>query len=474
MHNQNVVKQSVKNVQKGKVKKGESHKLAWWQLSLIGIGSVIGAGFFLGSGLSIHSAGPSVLIGYLLAGLTAYFVFSALAEMTVQDPQPGSFRTYAGQAFGHPVGFMSGWIYWTAGVLIMSSEVTALAIFTQLWLPHVPLWLLSVVYSVLALGINLLGVKNFGSIESFFAVIKISTLVAFIGFGILAVAGVISPDSAKASLSSASFAQGFFPNGFSGFWSAMIFILFSYGGIEVLGVLSTELRNKKDVPKAGTFLVIALTVFYAVSILFILMMVSFRVINEDKSPFVKALSSFPIPYLETIFNVILISAAFSTMVGALFSITSIMVSLAKDGDAPGRLQKKNSRGVAAGALGLSGIGLAISVLFSFLLPDTVYEYMTTSAGIMLILNWLIILSSHIKKRRQIGSSNEHYRSAAYPLTSYLGIALIAFTIAGSLLHTNQRVGFYISLGFVAVIFSAYYLGSRFGKFKKVHKTEEEY
>jgi L-asparagine transporter-like permease len=472
MQKVNVVKQSVKNVQKSQVEKGRTHKLAWWQLSLIGIGSVIGAGFFLGSGLSIHLAGPAVLLGYLLAGLTAYFVFSALAEMTVQDPQPGSFRTYAGQAFGHYAGFMSGWIYWVAGVLIMSSEVTALAIFTQLWLPDVPIWIFSIIYSAIALGINFLGVKNFGSIESFFAVIKISTLIGFIGFGILAAAGVLSPE--KAAESSAFLAEGVFPNGFSGLWSAMIFILFSYGGIEVIGVLSTELRNKKDVPKAGTFLVAALTILYVVSILFILMMVSFRSINEDKSPFVSALSQFNIPYLDSIFNVILISAAFSTMVGSLFSITSIIVSLSKDGDAPQRLQKKTGKGVPAGALLLSGAGLGVSVLLSFLLPDTIYEYMTTSAGIMLILNWVIILASHIKKRKQVGASHEKYKSSAYPVTSYLGIVLIAFTIAGSLLHANQRMGFFASIGFVVIILASYLLGSKFGKFKKIHKTEEEY
>jgi L-asparagine transporter-like permease len=474
LQNHNVVKQSVKNVQENKVRKGQSHKLAWWQLSLIGIGSIIGAGFFLASGLSIHSAGPSVLLGYLIAGLIAYFVFSTLAEMTVQDPQPGSFRTYAGQAFGRPMGFMSGWIYWIAGVLIMSSEVTALAIFTQLRLPHVPLWLLSIIYSVVALGINLLGVKNFGSIESFFAVIKISTLVAFIGFGILVASGVISPGSAGAAGGFEFSYAGMFPNGFSGFWSAMIFILFSYGGIEVLGVLSTELRNKKDVPKAGTSLILALTVLYALSIFIILTIVSYQVINEGNSPFVTALAQFPIPYLDSIFNIILISAAFSTMVGALFSITSIMVSLAKDGDAPKFLQRKNTREVPVDALMLSGIGLAVSVLLAYLLPNTVYEYMTTSAGIMLILNWIIILASHIKKRKQIGTTKDRYRSASYPVTSYMGIGLIIFSIAGSLLNTNQRVGFFISIGFVVVILGAYFLGSRFGKFKTVHKSEEEY
>jgi L-asparagine transporter-like permease len=217
-----------------------------------------------------------------------------------------------------------------------------------------------------------------------------------------------------------------------------------------------------------------LTILYVVSILFILMMVSFRSISEDKSPFVSALSQFNIPYLDSIFNVILISAAFSTMVGSLFSITSIIVSLSKDGDAPQRLQNKTRKGVPAGALMLSGAGLGVSVLLSFLLPDTIYEYMTTSAGIMLILNWVIILASHIKKRKQVGASHEKYKSSAYPVTSYLGILLIIFTIAGSLLNANQRMGFFASIGFVIIILVSYLLGAKFGKFKKIHKTEEEY
>ncbi|MEH7110369.1 amino acid permease, partial [Bacillus sp. JJ1764] len=186
-------KQTVSHKESDNEEKGEKGDLAWWQLSLIGIGSVIGAGFFLGTGLSIKTAGPAILINYVIAGITAYFVFSAIAEMTVADPQPGSFRTYAKKAYGRSMGFLSGWIYWLAGIFIMSSEAVALGTFTQYWLPHVPLWMFTVGYVVAAFAINLLGVSNFGKIESLFGIIKLSTLVIFIFFGLLILFHMIAP-----------------------------------------------------------------------------------------------------------------------------------------------------------------------------------------------------------------------------------------------------------------------------------------
>ena len=170
MRNEHTVKQMVNDSKKHEREKGNTKGIEWWQLSLIGIGSIIGAGFLLGTGLSIKTAGTSMIFAYLLGGIIAFLAFSALAEMSVHDPQPGSFRTYARLAFGERIGFVSGWMYWISGVLIMSSEVTALSIFTQYWFHHVPLWIFAIIYSVLGLGINLLGMRNFGKIETLFAV----------------------------------------------------------------------------------------------------------------------------------------------------------------------------------------------------------------------------------------------------------------------------------------------------------------
>ncbi|XJZ27869.1 amino acid permease [Bacillota bacterium Lsc_1132] len=454
MKNDHVVKQKVQHKKTENRQKGKASGLYWWQLSLIGIGSIIGAGFFLGTSLSIQTAGPAILINFLIAGITAFFVFSALAEMTVTQPESGSFRTYAKKAFGDAMGFASGWMYWLAGVLIMSSEVVALATFTRFWFPHVPLWIFTVLYTVIAFGINLLGVKNFGKIESLFAVIKLSTLIVFIVFGILLFTHAISPQAV--SLSEKNVFSNFIPAGLKGMWAALIFVFFSFGGIEVVGIASSELKNKQEVPKAGIGMLIALTAVYILSIFFVLYMVSWSQIDASKSPFVTALKTFNIPYLDSIFNIIIISAAFSTMVGALFSVTNILISLAEDEDAPKALAGRNSKGVPVKSLFLTGLALAVFLVFSFILPGSIYESITTAAGVMLILNWTIILSSQLKLRPQY-QQRTSFKMIGYPFTSYIGIGLILLAVSGGLLHATQRMGVLISLGLIGIIFLSYWI-----------------
>lgn len=247
MKNQETVKHMVNHKIKERKARGKGDKITWHQLTLIGIGSVIGAGFFLGTGLSISIMGPSVLIGYFIAGTAAFLAFAALSEMTVSDPQEGSFRVYAKKALGHGGGFVCGWMYWTAGVLIMSSEVTALSTFSRYWFHHVPLWIFAAIYSCLGLGINLLGVKDFGKIESLFAIVKSSTLVIFILFGLITVFGWLPASYFVHPPEGGIFTHNssWFPHGFKGFWTGILFVFFSFGGIAVVGIASNELEKKK-------------------------------------------------------------------------------------------------------------------------------------------------------------------------------------------------------------------------------------
>jgi L-asparagine transporter-like permease len=398
-----------------------------------------------------------MLIAYLIGGVIAFLSFSALAEMSVNDPQPGSFRTYARIAFGHRMGFVSGWMYWISGVLIMSSEVTALSIFTRYWFPHVPLWIFAIIYSVLALGINLLGVNNFGKIESLFAIVKISTLVIFILFGVLLLTRIISPNHLSMHPASVFNSESLLPHGVTGLWSSMVFALFSYGGLAIIGISSNELKVKRDVSKAGIGLIIALLFLYVISLFLVVSMVSWTKISQGESPFVTALSTFNIPFIGTIFNIIIISASFSTMVGSFFSITQVLKSLAKDGDAPRILAETNKRQVPTKALFLGVSGLAVSIILSLLLPNTVYEYITTAAGVTLIINWVIIMASQIKNRRNYTLSSRPltFKMLGAPYSSYIGICLIIISLIGALIPISERIGLLVSLGIIVIIFIVY-------------------
>lgn len=447
-----LVRQMVEYHKSKNSKGNEEDGIRWWQLSLIGLGSIIGAGFFLGSGLAIELAGSSVIISYILSGLIAMVTFSALTEMTVNDPDPGSFRAYIEHAFGDRMGYMSGWMYWIAGVFCMASEVSALSVFTTYWFPYIPLWIFAVLYAGLSIGINLMGVKDFGKIESSFAVIKIAALVVFILFGVYLITGDRGMGTIAYPLE-----QHWFPRGFTPWWSSLIFTLYPFAGVAIVGIASNEVKDKKSIPKAIYTLIGSLMVLYIFSIFFILKLAPYKEIGTEESPFVTALSHFGFPYIDSIFNFIMICAAFSTMVAALFCVTNILVALSEDDNAPKKLRNKNKRGVALRALWLSGLGFCAAIILSFVLPSTVYEYMTSAAGIILLLNSCMIIASQIKKRKMYidDQVHEQFRMKGAPFVSYMGIAGILFAIVGAGMQKTQRTSLFIAIGIIVIIYCSY-------------------
>lgn len=113
--------------------KNETANFAWWQLSLIGVGRIIGTGFFQASSIAIKMTGPSVI----RAASATFIVFEILAKMSAKDPQQGSFRTYAKNAYGRWAGFSSGWVFWCSEILIIGSQLKAISILSRFWFPNV-------------------------------------------------------------------------------------------------------------------------------------------------------------------------------------------------------------------------------------------------------------------------------------------------------------------------------------------------
>ena len=414
-------------------------QLKWWQLSLFGVGCTIGTGFFLGSSLAIKMAGPSILIGYMIAALGTYFVFDALSKMTAKEPLEGGFRSYAKKAYGKWAGFSSGWVYWCSEVLIMGSQMTALSIFSQFWFPKVPLWLFAAGYAILGLGIILIGVGVLNKIENILAVLKISAILMFIALAFLAIFGVIDGDR---PIQYPDETRDFFPGGFTGLWSAVLFAFYAFGGIEILGLMAKNLKNPKEAPKAGKVMLFSLMIIYALSIGLAVMMVPWDQFNTKKSPFVIALDAYHLAFVPHFFNAALIIAGFSTMTASLYGVTSVLVTLAKEGDAPASFAKEGKLKVPLPTLLITVAGITSSVLAALLMPNRIYEYITTAAGLMLLYNWVFILASS-KKLLELKAKDK--------IKYTLGAAFIFTAVAGTLFHATSRPGFFISLAFVAII-----------------------
>ncbi len=421
-------------------KYSQKASLTWWQLSLVGIGGIIGTGFFLGSSLGIRMAGPSILVAFLAAAFSTYVVYDNLAQMTANDPVEGSFRSYAKQAFGRWAGFSSGWVYWSSEMLMLGSQMTAIGLFSRFWFPKIPLWMFALLYAALGILIVLLGVSWFDRLENGFAVIKVAAIVMFIILALLACFGWIHPHG-KAS--HPHLPKVFMPHGLTGLWSSLIYALYGFGGIEMMGLMAIRLQNKKEAPKAGRIMLIVIVLIYILSIGLAVYMVSWRAFTANESPFVIALNDYQLSFFPHIFNGALIIAGFSTMSASLFSVTSMLATLGKEGDAPSFFAKTTKRRtIPLHALGLTIIGMSVSSVLAFLMPGEIYEYMTTAAGLMLIYNWLFItLASRKLLTLSIWGKIKHL----------IGNTIIVLGVCGTLLHRGSRPGLIVSLAFLAVI-----------------------
>lgn len=424
---------------KDKSAAAEKGNLKWWQLSLLGVASTIGTGYFLGSVLGIRTAGPSILIALLLAAIGTYTVFEVLAKMTADQPEKGSFRSYAKKAFGRWAGFGSGWVYWSSELLIMGSQLTALSIFSRFWFPAIPMWVFATGYAIAGLIVILLGNKGFDSLENVLSVIKIAAILMFLGIAGAALMGLI-PGGKKPDFPLTG--GELFPKGFTGFWAGIIYAFYAFGGIEVMGMMAIRLKDPKEAPKAGKIMLLLLSIVYILSIGLAVTMVAWNAFNPKKSPFITALGGYNLPFIPHLFNGVLIVAGFSTMIASLYAVTTMLVTLAEDRDAPPLFSKKAMKGRPLYALGLTAAGITASIILSLAMPGKIYEYITTSAGLLLLYNWFFILltSGKIIKLTAFGQ-----------VKRFAGMALILLAVSGTLLQGTSRIGFWGSLIFVGVI-----------------------
>lgn len=254
-------------------------------IQLIALGGAIGTGLFLGSASVIQSAGPGIILGYAIAGFIAFLIMRQLGEMVVEEPVAGSFSHFAYKYWGSFAGFASGWNYWVLYVLVAMAELTAVGKYIQFWYPEIPTWASAAAFFVIINAINLTNVKVFGEMEFWFAIIKVIAVVAMIIFGgWLLFSGNGGP---QASVSNLWNQGGFLPHGFTGLVMMMAIIMFSFGGLELVGITAAEADNpEQSIPKATNQVIYRILIFYVGSLAVLLSLMPWTRVTADTSPFV--------------------------------------------------------------------------------------------------------------------------------------------------------------------------------------------
>lgn len=419
----------------GTLKRGLKNR----HIQLIALGGAIGTGLFLGSAGVIQLAGPAMMLGYVIGGIIEFLIMRQLGEMIVEEPVAGSFSHFAYKYWSGFAGFMSGWNYWVLYVLVGMAELTAVAKYIHYWVPAMPQWVPVLVFFLLINAINLANVKIFGEAEFWFAIIKVLAVIGMIAFGAyLMISGGAGPE---AKISNLWEHGGFFANGITEFCIALVIIMFSFGGLELVGVSAAETAEPhKTIPKAINQVIFRILIFYVGAVAVMLILKPWTEMAQNiaaagqtgdsygASPFVLILKQMHISNAAHILNFVILTAALSVYNSGVYCNSRMLYGLALKGNAPRVVLKLDKRGVPIVAIAVSAAGTGFGVLINYVMPDKALGYLFALVVAALVLNWALISITHLMFRRAKQREAHVSRFPAWgaPFTNYLCLAFVGF------------------------------------------------
>ncbi|UHH06832.1 amino acid permease [Bacillus subtilis] len=416
-------------------------------IQLIAIGGAIGTGLFLGSGKSIHFAGPSILFAYMITGIICFLIMRSLGELLLSNLNYHSFVDFVQDYLGDMAAFITGWTYWFCWISIAMADLTAVGLYTQYWLPGVPQWVPGLIALIILLIMNLATVKLFGELEFWFALIKVIAILALIVIGLVMIFKGFSTSSGVSSFTNLWSHGGLFPNGMHGFILSFQMVVFAFVGIELVGLTAGETENpEKVIPKAINNIPVRVLLFYIGALLVIMSIYPWDVINPSESPFVQVFVAVGIVGAASIINFVVLTSAASACNSAVFSTSRMVYSLAKDHNAPESMAKLTQRKVPRNALFFSAIVILIGVTLNYIMPEGVFTLITSISTVCFIYIWGITVICHMKYRKtrpELAKTNK-FKLPLYPFTNYLILAFLAFVLVVLALAQDTRVSLFVT------------------------------
>jgi len=271
--------------------------------------------------------------------------------------------------------------------------------------------------------VNTLSVRNFGTIEFFLAAFKVVTIAAFLVLGTALVAGIGFPRIGTGNFTGHG---GFFPNGLWGVGLGVIMAIFSFLGLEIVGVTAGEAADpRKAVPRALGRTLSFLALFYLGGLGLVVGIVPWEEIGPDKSPFVTVFEKVGIPAASHVMNFVVLTAALSSAMCNLYFTARMLFSLSRGQYAPAILGKLNKRGMPVAAVLASSLGMAAAIVLDWRFKDTAFFYLIGVAFFGGPFIWIMTLATHLRFRQKMQEEKREFVRFAPPGRASSIVGLLA-------------------------------------------------
>ena len=431
------------------------------QLTMMGLGSAIGAGLFLGSGEGIMLAGPAVLVSYLVAGTLIILVMWALGEMAAANPNSGAFSVYAEKAMGKVAGATVGWLWWLQLVVVIAAEALGAAqLLVSIW-PVLPAWTMTLIFMVIFTAVNLTSVKNYGEFEFWFALLKVAAIVLFLVFGAALLLGLV-PGTTSPGLGNFMNNGGFAPTGMAGIAAALFVVAFAFGGTEIVAVAAAETpKPSHSVAVAVRTVVWRILVFYVGSI-FIIAAVLPWTSQALASPFAGVLNMAGLDWAGTVITLVAVAALLSALNANLYGASRMIYSLSERREAPRLFKRIDKRRVPVPAVVISVAFGFVTVVWELLYPDTVLRVLLNLVGSTCLVIWGSALLSQLilRGRADLDGTPLQLRMRGFPWLTIAGLVLLAVIFVVGFSAPASRTQLLSTFSLVAVIAFLSWLGHR--------------
>ncbi len=421
-------------------------------LTMIAIGGSIGTGLFVASGASIAQAGPGgALLAYAIVGFMVYLLMTSLGELAAYMPVSGSFSTYASRYVEDGFGFALGWNYWYNWAVTVAVDLVAAQLIIQYWFPDTN----PIIWSALFLGIvfilNYISVKGFGESEYWFALIKVITVVVFIGVGLLMIFGIMSGDHIPVGWQNFTIEKAPFVGGVPAMIGVAMIVGFSFQGTELIGIAAGESEDPaKNIPKAVKQVFWRILLFYVCAIFVIGMLIPYTDPNLLKneasdiavSPFTLVFEKAGLAFAAGFMNAVILTSVLSAGNSGMYASSRMLFALAQSGKAPRIFGRLSKNGVPRNAVYATTIVAMLCFLTSTFKNQEVYGWLLSMSGMTGFIAWLGIAVSHYRFRKGYVAQGRDlsrlpYRSKFFPFGPIFAFCLCAIIMLG---QGNEAMG----------------------------------